>query len=118
MKEISYYSKVDVPYPNREEIADAIMIEMETFVGTKSEIIAKEEELKVKVKETYFIMKKAYNSGIADKSQEFKFDLFEEYNVLNNPKKDKCFEFAWEYGHSDGYGEIANYFGDLVELIK
>ena len=48
----------------------------------------------------------------------FKKDLFEEYGVSNNPKAEQCYNIAYEFGHSDGYYEIAHYFSDIVELIK
>jgi len=45
-------------------------------------------------------------------------DLFENFNVMNNPKKDKAFALAWERGHSNGLEEVYNEFYDLVELIE
>lgn len=50
--------------------------------------------------------------------QQFKNDLFEEFDVTNNPKRDLCYAKAWEHGHSAGLAEVANYFSDFVELIK
>jgi hypothetical protein len=49
---------------------------------------------------------------------EFKSDLFTDFGVTNNPKADKAFQLAWEYGHSAGYYEVINYFHDLVTLIE
>ena len=34
------------------------------------------------------------------------------------PKVIKCFDIAWDYGHSAGLHEVESYFDDLVELIK
>lgn len=48
----------------------------------------------------------------------FKKCIYHEFGVENNPKKDLLFEKAWELGHSGGYDEVYNYFGDLVDLIK
>jgi len=48
----------------------------------------------------------------------FKKDLFEEYDVADNPKREKCFAIAWERGHSSGYNDVACVFGDIVELIR
>lgn len=47
----------------------------------------------------------------------FKQDLFEYYEVSNNPKKDLCFSLAWEHGHSEGYPSIIVWFDELVDLI-
>jgi len=40
------------------------------------------------------------------------------YDVVDNPKFGKAYSIAYDRGHSAGYSEIANYFDDLVELIK
>jgi len=50
--------------------------------------------------------------------QQFVNDLFVEFGVENNPKKEKAYRLAYEYGHSAGYGEIYGYFTDMVDLIK
>ena len=44
--------------------------------------------------------------------------LFREYGVENNPKREKCFDIAWEEGRSNGYYEVDVYFSRYVELIK
>lgn len=49
---------------------------------------------------------------------EFKADLFKEFDVESNPKKDLCFSKAYEMGHAHGYSEVLNYFSDFVDLIK
>jgi hypothetical protein len=51
-------------------------------------------------------------------ANEFKTDLLADFGVVGNPKADKAFNLAWEYGHSSGYYEVVNYFHDLVDLIK
>lgn len=48
----------------------------------------------------------------------FKRDLFEDFEVSNNSRKDRAFELAWDRGHSCGYTEVYNCFADLVGLIK
>ena len=50
--------------------------------------------------------------------EEFVNDLFENFNVTNNPKRQKAFDLAWEKGHANGLEEVYNEFYDLVELIK
>jgi hypothetical protein len=58
--------------------------------------------------------------GLYEKSDisQFKLDLLKAYEVENNPKADKCFNLAWEYGHAYGYSEVLTYFDELMELIK
>jgi hypothetical protein len=60
---------------------------------------------------------KLYNNGFKS-YEEFKIELFKFYDVTDNPKANKAFNLAWDFGHSCGYSEVNNYFIDLVELIK
>jgi hypothetical protein len=50
--------------------------------------------------------------------QTFSWGLYFLEDLLDNPKAIKAFSIAWEKGHSSGYGEVANEFSDLVDLIK
>lgn len=59
-----------------------------------------------------------YREDQRNKYELFKQDLFEELEITNNPKKEKLFAIAWEYGHSSGLEEVYNYAIDLVELIR
>jgi hypothetical protein len=61
---------------------------------------------------------KAYKEEDKRICNQFKQDLFKEFDVKDNPKADLCFSKAWEVGHAWGYGEVYNHFQDLVELIK
>lgn len=62
-------------------------------------------------------MSKVLNNGFKSE-EEFKRELFKFYEVTDNPKADKAYIIAWDFGHSCGYSEVNNYFMDLVELIK
>ena len=73
---------------------------------------------KVLDEEAYKRMQKEYYEEESRCYNQFKQDLFEEYNVTNNPRAEKCFSMAWERGHSSGYESVANEFGELVELIQ
>lgn len=48
----------------------------------------------------------------------WKKDLYDEYEVTDNPKADQALSIAWQFGHAYGYHEVEHYFSDLVELIK
>jgi hypothetical protein len=50
--------------------------------------------------------------------EDFKAYLFREFDVVDNPKADACYNLAYEYGHSQGYSEVHYVFSDLVALIK
>jgi hypothetical protein len=45
--------------------------------------------------------------------------LCEYYEVdPDNPKVSLLFSLAWERGHSGGLWDVAEYFGEMAELIK
>lgn len=50
-------------------------------------------------------------------TNQFKQDLFEEFDVQNNPKAELLFSKAWELGHSAGLYEVLGHFENLVDLI-
>uniref|UniRef100_A0A7C5URI6 Uncharacterized protein n=1 Tax=candidate division CPR3 bacterium TaxID=2268181 RepID=A0A7C5URI6_UNCC3 len=53
-----------------------------------------------------------------NEEKKFKNFLAKKYKVEGNPKLDKAFEIAWEFGHPHGYDEVEYYFSYLVDLIK
>jgi hypothetical protein len=50
--------------------------------------------------------------------REFKEDLFEEFGVSQNPKRELCYSFAWEEEHANGLESVYDRFSDFVQLIK
>ena len=42
----------------------------------------------------------------------------EHYQIRNNPKADRCWDLAWNYGHANGFYDVVSYLDDLVSLIK
>ncbi|QGT54390.1 hypothetical protein b3_0146 [Synechococcus phage B3] len=49
---------------------------------------------------------------------EFRHDVFVAHGVQNNPKKNICFNLAWERSRSEGCEAVYDTFGDLVVLIE
>lgn len=49
--------------------------------------------------------------------KDLKDRLFKEWCVEINTKAEKCFNLAWEYGHSGGLKEVESCFDEFVELI-
>lgn len=62
--------------------------------------------------------KKAYQKKIREIKEDFKDALFVLHKVSDHPKRERCFEIAWEHGHSSGFSEVEIYFNDIVELLK
>jgi hypothetical protein len=58
-----------------------------------------------------------YNLEINKLRQEFKNDLFEEFGVTDNPKREKCFQLAVDY-RSSNLENVYEAFADFVDLIK
>jgi len=69
---------------------------------------------KIKVEEA----RKVYRDDEQRLQDLFVKELFEYHGVTDHPKVWKAYHLAYEYGHSAGMAEVANYFSDLVELIK
>jgi hypothetical protein len=87
------------------------------FVGTKSQIAAREDELN-NVADKYW---KEQNDLRTDKSNqlfmEFKRDLFEENGVTRHPEAEKAFQIAQSL-NDEGHRGVADIFETIVELIK
>jgi hypothetical protein len=59
-----------------------------------------------------------YRSICAERAEDFKNDLFLEFGVEYNPKREQCYEIAYNMGHSSGFSEVYNCFDKIVGLIK
>ncbi len=60
----------------------------------------------------------AYQTDSARLGTEFQNDAFEEVGITGNLKAQKCWDLAWDHGHSSGYNEVLNYLREFSELIK
>jgi hypothetical protein len=128
MKSFDYYSKPQTSYPNKTDY-------ITSYVYDKGQVVAKSvgfEKSKRQLmdeypnaviqevldEEAYKVRRKEYDDENAKLHEEFVNDLFENFNVTDNPKRFKCFGLAWEQGHAYGLEEVYNKFDDLVELIR
>ena len=132
MKPFDYYSKQKTDYPNKNNYytfyvydKGACIAEEKSGSGTgsitKSHLNQKYPNALIQEvldEDAYKARRKEYSDESAKLHQEFQNDLFENFNVTDNPKRFKCFELAWEKGHSNGLEEVYNEFYDLVELIQ
>lgn len=120
MKDFSYYSDVEMSYPNKTEIKEQIYKEnnFDKFVGTKAQIAEEEKRLKELINKYYVELQTVYLKEKDKKFMEFKKDSFEELGIENNPKRDKLFEIAWEKGHSYGYSNVYSNMVELLPLIE
>ena len=128
MKPFEYYSKPKIPYGNkldyitfyvydRGEVIDQIAAfetSKRSLEGQYPNAVIQE----VLDEDAFKAHLVRYSEDQQRLSQEFQDDLFDEFEVSDNPKRYKCFALAWENGHAHGHSEVYNHFGDYVELIK
>jgi hypothetical protein len=128
MKPFHYYSKLQTDYPNKTDYITYYAYDKGVALWSGPAWETDKAELKkeypnaviqeVLDEDAYKVRRKEYNDERTKLHEEFVNDLFENFNVTDNPKRSKCFELAWEKGHSNGLEEVYNEFYDLVELIK
>ena len=128
MKPFDYYSKQKTDYPNKNNYYTFYVYDKGVVLWSgpnweKDKAELKEEYPNALIQEVldedaYQAHRKEYNDERGKLHDEFVDDLFENFNVTGNPKRFKCFELAWEKGHSNGLEEVYNEFYDLVELIR
>ena len=128
MKPFDYYSKLQTLYPNKKDYITLYVYDKGACIYSESSLSNTKSNLKedypnaviqeVLDEEGYKAHRKEYHDERNKLHQEFQNDLFEDYGVSDNPKRFKCFDLAWEHGHSSGFEEVYNYFGDFVELIR
>jgi len=132
MKPFDYYSKTQTLYPNKKDyitfyVYDKGVCICEEKSGsvtgsiTKSHLNQKYPNAVIQEvldKEAYKAHQLQYTDEKHKLHEEFVNDLFENFNVTDNPKRQKAFDLAWEKGHANGLEEVYNEFYDLVELIK
>jgi hypothetical protein len=115
-------NSADSAKPNSVELAvgpHLLSVAEKISLGHYDPVLLRPNRPIIKAAETHYrALMTSYRSEVARLKTEFKDDLLWEHGAVGNPKADKCFDLAWEYGHSAGFSEIQGFFGELVELIK
>jgi len=62
--------------------------------------------------------KALYNQREGEIYELVKHDMLEYVGLLNHPKANKIWSYAWEQGHSSGYSEVYNVLLGLTELFE
>lgn len=128
MKDFKYYEKPQVAYPKKEDYTTYYVYDKGKVVweGPHSNFEDRNAATraypnavvqKVVNEEAYKAHKIQYAEEVHKLQEEFINDLFEYYEVKDNPKREAAYALAYEYGHANGYSEICNHFSDLVNLI-
>ena len=113
-----YYETSSIEYPKDYPDKNKIKEEFKDFVGTLKQINDKIDEVyDGRMNERRETINKR-NKELSNLTIEFKHDLFKDYNVVNNPKAERCYSLAWDDAHSDGFMAVYHKFDELVDLIK
>jgi len=127
MKVFDYYSKPQTLYPHKEDHTTIYLYDRGevlwygTFHDYTDDIKKRYPNAVVQKtvnEESLKDHRKQYGEEVHKLQEEFIHDLFKEFGVEDNPKREAVYALAYEYGHANGYSEIYNYFSDLVILIK
>jgi hypothetical protein len=130
LKAFDYYKTVPMAYPRRSDYTKVFVYRKgKTIVNgiKRSEIdgnaIKEYRDTGCLIEETFdkdafFVDTRAYSNLCSELEKEFKRDLFDQHGVTGHPKAERAFQLAWDYGHSSGFQEVANYFDDLADLLK
>lgn len=128
MKPFDYYSKVKVAYPYKKNYIVYYVYDKGKLLWSGQESEKTKADIKkefpnaviqeVLDEDEYRKHWKEYTQEYARLKAEFKADLFEDYGVSDNPKRERCYELAWDLAHSGGYSQVYDMFGDIVDLIK
>jgi hypothetical protein len=128
MKPFEYYKQNPHPYPSKRHFTtiygyEGGKVKFKMNLGEYMDMVPanrpKASATEKVVDEVDFKLKlDAYNHEQNRLHMEFMNDIFEEFDVVDNPKRHKCFVMAYEHGHSAGHQEVYSWFQELVELIK
>jgi hypothetical protein len=128
MKQLAYYTTVEVPTPNKDDFIDVFVYSKGEVVwsgkyndfkpfaegrfrGMLVEKVINEDGLKAQ--------RAAHSEALSEKMREFKDDLFAEYGVTDNPKAARAYALAKAYADdSRDLHSVRSYFEDFVNLIK
>jgi hypothetical protein len=104
---------------SKAEIKAEVMKEMDTFVGTKAQLVAKEAELDQKYLSEVNNERSSLNKKILILWIDVQKDVSKEEGLDFDQRKVKqAWNIAWDEAHSGGYGEVVNYFRTICELLK
>jgi len=101
--------KTAVPYPSSKDFEIVEIVETKNF-GAKTYRKIDHDALKA--------ARQKYGVDQGRLNDEFKHDCFVELGIENNPKRERCWDLAYEHGHSSGNSEIWLYLQDFADLIK
>ena len=127
MKDFEYYSDCDVEWPNRLDFMTVygylngervFSVRLDNLDKTMALYEGKPVIEKVVDNDAYANAVGEYRKARAAREEEFRQDLFKDFEVENNPKRELAYEMAYERCHSEGYWAVYDEFAYLVPLIE
>lgn len=118
MKEFSYYTE-NCQFPSklsiRKKVYEDFKFNPDNY-DSKSEEKRVIEELDKKAADIYMQNAKR----VKETYEEFKKDIFEEFEIENNPKRELFYQLAWfqACSHGESFEEVYDIIERWVELIK
>lgn len=123
MKPLSYYEKIAICYPNKKQYEKVYFYKKGRLIGIKEQFDDDFKEPENCAKEiifdevSYQSHLKLYQEEVLRLRNEFRRDLFEKYEMTGHPKANQCFDMAWDFGQTSSYGDVEDYFMNLIGLI-
>jgi hypothetical protein len=126
MKPFDYYDKPKIVYPNKSDYITYYVYDKGECLDKCSTFYTSKQKLKedypnaviqeVLDEDAYKAHFKEYMEECSKLREEFAKDLFEDFGVSDNPKRNRALHYAQEKGNE--YREIYDIFCDIVELIE
>jgi hypothetical protein len=123
MKPLSYYKKIIVDYPSKNQYEKVYYYKRGRLIAVKEQFNDDFKEPEICTREVIFdevsfqSHLKLYNEEVLRLQTEFRNDLIEKYEMAGHPKVNQCFDMAWDFGQSSSYEDVEDYFMNLINLI-
>lgn len=107
-----------IPFPDKKAIKEEVFKGFDDFVGTKSDIDARQSELEEQAKQSYREARRKHGEAVNAVYKDFQDALSKEYGTENKEIDDRVWRKAWDDGHSNGLHEVEVHYDELSELAQ
>ncbi len=121
MRDLDYYTIRNWDLPNKRDLFQVKLRELDEIPMTKKEREDAEKQAQEEVNEIYLKERKKYQEAQNKLDAEFYIDCREDlgYDKFLNEEGCKALEsYAYQEGHSGGCGEIYNQLSELTDLAQ
>jgi hypothetical protein len=125
MKDFNYYKTCEKKLPIRADHTTIYVYDKGTILAQITESKYRKEDYpqssviqKSFDKESYNEERTSYYTELAQKREEFRNDLFEEFDIVNHPKAETALEISTRISESDDFEKIYEIFEEIIVLIQ